>query len=108
LGHEGAKVVISSRKSGNVEEGIKSLLESGLNKSQVHGCVCHVASNEDRTKLLAETLKRFGRVDILVNNAGINPHFGDIMDVSESVWDKLFETNVIKNCYFLQRLKNFR
>ena len=35
-----------------------------------------------------------GRIDILVNNAGINPGFGDILDVSESVWDKLFDVNV--------------
>lgn len=31
---------------------------------------------------------------ILVNNAGINPIFGDLLDVDESAWDKLFDVNV--------------
>jgi len=33
-------------------------------------------------------------VSILVNNAGINPHFGSLLEVSEEIWDKLFDTNV--------------
>jgi len=31
---------------------------------------------------------------VLVNNAAVNPHFGDLLDVTETVWDKLFDTNV--------------
>ena len=94
LGHEGAKIVVSSRKEENVQEGMKCLLKSGLKNSDICGCTCHVSKIEDRQKLLETTLKRFGKVDILVNNAGINPHFGDILDITESVWDKLFEVNV--------------
>lgn len=41
-----------------------------------------------------QTLKKFGKVHILVNNAGINPAFGDILDVSEQIWDKLFEVSI--------------
>jgi dehydrogenase/reductase SDR family protein 4 len=29
-----------------------------------------------------------------VNNAGINPVFGDLLDVDEKAWDKLFEVNL--------------
>ena len=70
LGHEGAKVVISSRNEANVHEGVRSLVKSGLNSKQVTGCICHVTNSEDRERLLRTTMKHFGRVDILVNNAG--------------------------------------
>jgi len=94
LGHEGAKVVISSRNDKNVQESVQNLVNLGLDSRNVCGCVCHVAKKEDQQLLLETTLNRFGRVDILVNNAGINPHFGDILDITESIWDKLFEVNV--------------
>jgi dehydrogenase/reductase SDR family member 4 len=53
-----------------------------------------VAIEEQRQKLLKTTIERFGQVHFLVNNAGINPIFGDLMDVDEKAWDKLFEVNV--------------
>ncbi|KAE9556037.1 hypothetical protein FO519_000783 [Halicephalobus sp. NKZ332] len=94
LGHEGAKVVISSRKQEHVDESLDVLIKSGLSKNNVVGIVCHVGKKEDRQKLIDFTLKTFGKINILVNNAGISPSFGDIMDIKEDLWDKLFETNV--------------
>jgi len=103
LGHEGAKVVISSRKEENVQDGIKHLIATGLKKHNVYGVQCHVANGSDRQRLLHSVLKQFGKVDILINNAGMNPHFGDILDVSESVWDKLFDVNV-KSSFLMTKL----
>uniref|UniRef100_A0A1I7TQN3 Dehydrogenase/reductase SDR family member 4 n=1 Tax=Caenorhabditis tropicalis TaxID=1561998 RepID=A0A1I7TQN3_9PELO len=40
------------------------------------------------------TLQKFGKINVLVNNHGINPAFGHILEVSDQVWDKLFEVNV--------------
>ncbi|TKR67000.1 hypothetical protein L596_023217 [Steinernema carpocapsae] len=95
LGHEGAAVVISSRKEANVNEALEYLKRGGLQK--VEGIVCHVGNAEHRERFVKFTLEKFGKIDILVNNAGINPDFGDILDISESVWDKLFEVNVKAN-----------
>jgi len=53
--------------------------------------------------LVGTALNKFGRIDILVNNAGINPHFGNLLDVSESTWDKLFDVNV-KAGFLLSKL----
>uniref|UniRef100_A0AC35TUM6 Dehydrogenase/reductase SDR family member 4 n=1 Tax=Rhabditophanes sp. KR3021 TaxID=114890 RepID=A0AC35TUM6_9BILA len=92
LGVEGASVVISSRSQENVNESLVYLRGRGVKK--VEGMVCHVAKDDHRKALIDFTLSKFGRIDILINNHGINPVFGDMMDVSESVWDKLFETNV--------------
>ncbi|KAK6011862.1 hypothetical protein OSTOST_23040, partial [Ostertagia ostertagi] len=37
---------------------------------------------------------KFKKIDILINNHGINPAFGHILEVEDSIWDKLFEVNV--------------
>lgn len=36
-----------------------------------------------------KTVEQCGGVDILVNNAAVNPFFGNILDSTESVWDKV-------------------
>jgi NAD(P)-dependent dehydrogenase (short-subunit alcohol dehydrogenase family) len=44
--------------------------------------------------LVEQTLAAFGTVDIAVNNAGTNPHFGPLLEATESMWDKTFQVNV--------------
>uniref|UniRef100_A0A914HBN4 Uncharacterized protein n=1 Tax=Globodera rostochiensis TaxID=31243 RepID=A0A914HBN4_GLORO len=94
LGHEGARLVVSSRSGDNVQKAVEQLVASGLKRSDVLGCTCHVANADDRCRLLDTTIQRFGCVHILVNNAGINPIYGDLLDVDERAWDKLFDVNV--------------
>jgi len=100
LGLDGARVLISSRKQSNVDEAVKKLRDE---KVEVEGMVCHVGKASDRESLVGTALNKFGRIDILVNNAGINPHFGNLLDVSESTWDKLFDVNV-KAGFLLSKL----
>uniref|UniRef100_A0A0K0DT43 Dehydrogenase/reductase SDR family member 4 n=1 Tax=Strongyloides stercoralis TaxID=6248 RepID=A0A0K0DT43_STRER len=92
LGLEGCSIVISSRNEKNVQEAIDYLKKKGI--KNVEGTLCHVAKDKDRQKLVDFTLEKFKKIDILVNNHGINPVFGDMLSVTEEVWDKLFETNV--------------
>uniref|UniRef100_A0A7M5V0U0 Dehydrogenase/reductase SDR family member 4 n=1 Tax=Clytia hemisphaerica TaxID=252671 RepID=A0A7M5V0U0_9CNID len=99
LAENGAKVVISSRKEKNVEEALQQLKSKDL---EVSGCVCHVAKEGDRTKLLEETLKQYGQLDILVNNAGISPAFGPLLKTTSEQWDKIFSVNVKAGFQFVQ------
>lgn len=98
---EGARVVVSSRKSKNVEKAVDAL-KSENPEHDCHGLVCHVGLAEDRQKLVAETVRHFGKIDILVSNAATNPVAGRISDVNEEVWDKLFDVNV-KSAFFLTK-----
>jgi len=100
LGLDGARVLISSRKQSNVDEAVKKLRSE---KVEVEGMVCHVGKAGDRESLIGTALQKFGRIDILVNNAGMNPHFGSLLDVSESAWDKIFDVNV-KAGFLLSKL----
>lgn len=36
-----------------------------------------------------QTVDQCGGIDILVSNAAVNPFFGNIMDSTEDVWDKV-------------------
>lgn len=93
LGHEGAKVVVSSRKQDSVEEAVKKLVEGGLKPENVAGIVCHAADEEQQDRLLKFAKNKFGKINILVNNHGISPYVGKLMDVPEKVWDRMFAVN---------------
>lgn len=97
LAQEGAKVVISSRKQANVDKALESLKSENL---ECHGLVCHVNKSDHRSNLINETVKKYGGIDIVVSNAASNPAFGQIFDIDEGSWDKIFDTNV-KSAFFL-------
>ncbi|XP_014671552.1 PREDICTED: dehydrogenase/reductase SDR family member 4-like [Priapulus caudatus] len=99
LAKDGARVVISSRKQGNVDKAQKQLQDEGLD---VTGMVCHVGNAEDRKTLVTKTLERNGSIDILISNAAANPAMGNIFDTTEEQWTKIFDTNV-KSAFFLAK-----
>ncbi|XP_075386914.1 dehydrogenase/reductase SDR family member 4-like isoform X1 [Tenrec ecaudatus] len=91
LAQDGAHVVVSSRKQQNVDRAVATLQREGLS---VTGTVCHVGKAEDRERLVATAVKLHGAVDILVSNAAVNPFFGNLLDATEEVWDKILDINV--------------
>ncbi|XP_044087662.1 dehydrogenase/reductase SDR family member 4 isoform X1 [Neovison vison] len=91
LAQDGAHVVVSSRKQQNVDRAVATLQGEGLS---VTGTVCHVGKAEDRERLVAMAVSLHGGIDILVSNAAVNPFFGNLMDVTEEVWDKILDINV--------------
>ncbi|XP_057578664.1 dehydrogenase/reductase SDR family member 4-like [Hippopotamus amphibius kiboko] len=91
LAQDGAHVVLSSRKQQKVDKAVAELQREGLS---VTGTVCHVGKAEDRQRLVATAVNLHGGVDILVSNAAVNPFFGDVVDVTEEMWDKILGINV--------------
>lgn len=55
LGLDGASVVVSSRKSTNVDEAVKALRMEGI---EAAGMPCHVGIADDRKKLIDFTIER--------------------------------------------------
>lgn len=69
LGAHGAKVVIASRKQGNLEATQTELEAEGIECLSV---VCDIREPDQVEALMKAILGRFGRLDILVNNAAGN------------------------------------
>ena len=69
LGELGARIVIGSRNSANLENGCAELLHSGLDPLIVQ---VDVRNPEQVDELVERTLKHFGHIDILINNAAGN------------------------------------
>lgn len=100
LGKRGAHVVVSSRRQANVDKAVEQLRSQSI---QVTGTTCNVGSREDREKLVQLAVEKCGGVDILVSNAAVNPFYGNIMDSTEEVWDKILSVNV-KSSFLLTKL----
>ena len=91
LADNGASVVLSSRSKESVESAANQFQKDGLS---VIAQSCHVGDQEQRVKLVKETVKKFGKIDILVNNAAINPVYETIENMPNEVYDKMFNVNV--------------
>ncbi|XP_056318775.1 dehydrogenase/reductase SDR family member 4 [Danio aesculapii] len=100
LGQRGAHVVVSSRRQTNVDKAVSLLRNKNI---KVIGTTCNVGKAEDREKLINMTVEKCGGVDILVSNAAVNPFFGNILDSTEDVWDKILGVNV-KASFLLTKL----
>ncbi|KAF5728556.1 tropinone reductase-like 3 [Tripterygium wilfordii] len=99
LGLEGASVVVSSRKQENVDEAVQKLKAQGI---EVFGIVCHVSNAQQRKNLIDKTVQKYGRIDVVVSNAAANPTIDPILQMKESLIDKLWEINVKASILLLQ------
>ena len=64
----GARVIVSSRKSNDVEAAARELAAVG----DCHAIPGDVSTQQGAAELAQATRERFGELDILVNNAGTN------------------------------------
>lgn len=69
LGELGARIVIGSRNSENLEKGSADLRHAGLDPLAVQ---VDVRNPEQVDEMVQRTIRHFGRIDILVNNAAGN------------------------------------
>lgn len=90
LGELGAKIVLSSRKQEDLDEAVAHLKTRGIEASAI---AADVSKEAAIAPLVAETMKRLGRIDILVNNAGAT-WGAPAEDYPLEAWDKVMNLNV--------------
>ncbi len=62
-------------------------------KTQGLSVVADVADDADAQRVVAETLRHYGRLDAVVCNAGVGS-FGPLESLEAEEWDRIFQTNV--------------
>ena len=90
LGEAGAKVVLSARKEGELEEAVAQLQAAGIDARWI---AADCAKEEDIRRLADQALERVGDIDILVNNAGA-AWGAPAEDHPVPAWDKVMDLNV--------------
>jgi NAD(P)-dependent dehydrogenase (short-subunit alcohol dehydrogenase family) len=94
-------VVNYARNADAANEVVQQLAKFGRRGLAVQA---DVGSSADRTRLVEETVKHFGRIDLLVNNAGVAPDVrADVLEATEESFDRLISIN-LKGPYFLTQL----
>lgn len=89
LGEAGAKIMLTSRKAGDLEEAAADLRARGI-EAQI---VAADASEDGAAQVVVHsTMKHFNRIDILVNNAGAT-WGAPAEDHPLEAWDKVMNLN---------------
>jgi gluconate 5-dehydrogenase len=90
LGEAGARVMLSARKEGELEEAMADLQAVGIDARWI---AADCSREEDVRRLADQTLERMGQVDILVNNAGA-AWGAPAEEHPVQAWDKVMNLNV--------------
>ncbi len=95
LAKAGAKVVVSDISQEDCNKVVKEIEKS---KGEAMAIKCDVTKKADVDKMMAQTIKKWGKIDVLVNNAGIAQFF-PFLDMTEEDWDRTIDINL--KGYFL-------
>lgn len=90
LGEMGAKLALTARKKGELDEAVAHLAKLGI---EAAAFVCDLGKREQIAPVADAMLAKFGKVDILVNNAGAN-WGAPAEDHPLEAWDKLVNLNL--------------
>ncbi len=85
----GARLALTSRSADKLQE-LAGELEAQGTEVLVHPA--DITSENDRDKLVAAVVERFGGLDVLINNAGV-ASFGHFADSTEEILRQVMEVN---------------
>lgn len=88
LAAAGARVMLTSRKQGALEEAAATM------DGETAVFAGNAGDPETAAACVAATVDRWGAVDILVNNAATNPYMGPAIDIDLPRYDKTLQVNL--------------
>ncbi len=91
LAKDGAKVVITARRAGPLEETAKLIREAGGEVLPIAG---DVGVRDDVEAMFAKVLETWGTVDIVVNNGAWAGPVSHILEMDQDHWDTVIRTNL--------------
>jgi len=90
LGEAGAKILLTSRKAGDLEEAAAHLQDKGIDTRWI---AADASQPEEIQRVANEAMQRLGQIDILVNNAGAT-WGAPAEDHPLEAWDKVMNLNI--------------
>ena len=90
LGEAGARIMLSSRKAGDLEEAAADLQAAGIDARWI---AADLSKEEDIRRLADQTMERMGDIHVLVNNAGA-AWGAPAEDHPVEAWDKVMNLNI--------------
>lgn len=87
---EGARVMVTDLRKDRLAESVSSIAAAN---GRLVWMRHDVGSEADWDAVMAETVRRFGKLDILVNNAGIS-QMRSMEEVTEQEWQELIRINL--------------
>ena len=101
MAEAGANVVVTSRKLDACQAVVDEIKQAGGEATAVACNVSDIAALDD---LVEAARAAYDHIDIFVGNAAANPHYGPTIEVSESQFDKIIDTNVKASLWILKQL----
>ena len=99
----GADVVISSRKADACAEVAAEInAAAGPDSGRAVPIACHIGHKAQMENLVSETRQQLGKIDILVCNAAVNPFYGSMLDIPDTAFEKVMDSNVKSNHWLCQ------
>ncbi|MEO7190477.1 MAG: SDR family oxidoreductase [Vicinamibacterales bacterium] len=96
---QGARVMITGRDTGRVDEAVRSLVASGHDAARIAGAAVDVRDRAAVDRLVASTVRQFDGLDVLINNAAVGAS-GNVEVTTDETWHAVIETNVTGPFYF--------
>ena len=87
---EGASVMCADVNAEGAEAVARTIADTGGDAASV---AVDVAREDEIQNMVAETVKRWGKLDVIYNNAGIG-FGGPVTQVQEEDWDRLIDINL--------------
>lgn len=91
LGQAGAKIVVMSRSTAEVDQTAAEIRSHG---GEALALTADISDAAAMTSLMARTVNLYGRLDIVVANAGINGVWAPIEDLKPAEWDQTMAVNL--------------
>ncbi|MGW7339686.1 SDR family oxidoreductase [Streptomyces sp. NPDC054808] len=97
---EGARVVLTGRGKGALDEAVARL----GGPEYALGVAGKADDPGHQAQTVRQAIKTFGSADLLVNNAGINPTYGPMVDLDLAVARKVVEVNCLATLSWTQQV----
>src|ERR1700746_4098171 len=92
----GGRGALSARNAPPCEEVAAAIRANG---GEAIAVTARISDKAQLENLVAKTREAWGRIDILVCNAAINPHYGSLEQLTDTVFERMMVNNVLSNLW---------